>query len=117
MHGSRSVSVHSPGGAFWSIALHAPSTDPRELAKAALAALKAEYQDSEAEPARDRFGEQSVAGYDFSFFCLDFVNTAMIRGFRTPTATCLLLCQAEDREFEEIGPVFRAITASLLAPQ
>ena len=37
--GARSATVRSPGGAFWSITLHAPATDPRELSRAALAVL------------------------------------------------------------------------------
>jgi hypothetical protein len=116
LHGNRSVTVQSPGGAFWSIALHSPAADPQELANAALAALQAEYPESEAEPVVEQMGPQSIAGYDIRFFYLDFVNTAVVRGFRTPTASCLVLCQAEDREFEELGAVFRAITTSLLVP-
>jgi len=113
--GSPSVTVQSPGGAFWSLAIHSPTTDPGELAEAALTALQAEYQDSEAEPVTERINGRAIDGFDFHFFYLDFVNTALIRGFRTDTACCLLLCQAEDREFEELGAVFRAITTSLLS--
>lgn len=116
LHGNQSVTVQSPGGAFWSIALHPPTTDPDELASAALEALQAEYPQSEVETVTDRLADQMIGGYDFHFFYLDFVNTALIRGFRTPSASCLVLCQAEDREFVELGPVFRAITTSLLIP-
>lgn len=115
LSGNRSVSVYSPGGAFWTIVLHGATTDPHELAVQALETLKAEYRDAEAEEVSERIGEQSISGYDLSFFYLDFTNTALIRGFRTAAATCLVLCQAEDREFEQVGPVFRAITTSLLA--
>ncbi|MEX0677775.1 MAG: hypothetical protein WD063_11910 [Pirellulales bacterium] len=114
LEGNRSVSVYSPGGAFWSIALHATSTDPGELASTALATLKREYQDAESAEVSEKIGGQSISGYDLHFFYLDLTNTALIRGFRTATASCLVLCQAEDREFEHIGPVFRAITTSLL---
>jgi hypothetical protein len=113
--GIPSVTVQSPGGAFWSLAIHSPETDPDELAQAALKALKAEYQDSEAEAVTERIAGQTIDGYDFHFFYLDFVNTAVVRGFRTPKASCLVLCQAEDREFNELAVVFRAITTSLLS--
>jgi hypothetical protein len=116
LHGNRSVTVHSPGGAFWSITLHARATDPDELARAALEALRSEYPESESESIQEQVAGQSIAGYDFRFFYLDFVNTALIRGFRTPEASCLVLCQAEDREFDDLGPVFLAITTSLLSP-
>jgi hypothetical protein len=117
LSGNRSVSVYSPGGAFWTIVLHGAGADPRELAAQALAALKAEYADAEAEAVTEQIGGQAICGYDLSFFYLDFTNTALVRGFRTAGASCLVLCQAEDREFEQAGPVFRAITTSLLAKE
>jgi len=113
--GNQSVTVYSPGAAFWSIALHPASADPRELAVEALNALKAEYQGAEAEPASEEIGDEQIAGYDVNFFYLDLTNTAQIRAFRSGDATCLVLCQAEDREFEQVQAVFRAITTSLLA--
>ncbi len=115
LHGNQSVSVYSPQGAFWSIALHPAAADPGELAVAALRTLKAEYEDTEAEVASEQIGGRPLSGYDLNFFYLDFTNTALIRSFRTPEATCLVLCQAEDREFEALAPVFRAITTSLLS--
>lgn len=117
LEGNRSVSVYSPGGAFWSIVLHPKGTDPGDLAAMALATLKEEYADSEAEPVSEQVGGQSIRGYDLNFFYLDLTNTALIRGFRTATASCLILCQAEDREFEDLAAVFRAITTSLLVPE
>jgi hypothetical protein len=115
LEGNRSVSVYSPGGAFWSVALHPPSTDPAQLTTAALEALKSEYADSESEAVSEQVSGRTLEGYDLNFFYLDLTNTALIRGFRTPTASCLLLCQAEDREFDELAPVFRAITTSLVS--
>ena len=35
LHGDQSVTVYSPGGAFWSIVLHPRSTDPAELLRMA----------------------------------------------------------------------------------
>jgi hypothetical protein len=112
---SFAVTVYSPRGAFWSIVAHPASSDPKALATAALKTLQTEYPDSEAEPVAEQIGGQTIDGYDLSFFYLDFTNTALIRGFRTASASCLVLCQAEDREFVELAPVFRAITTSLLA--
>jgi hypothetical protein len=114
LEGNRSVSVISPGGAFWSIVLHEADTDLNELAATAVATLKEEYADSEAHVVSEQIGGRELAGYDLNFFCLDLTNTALIRSFRTATASCLVLCQAEDREFKELAAVFRAITTSLL---
>ncbi len=112
--GNNSVTVYSPGGAFWSVVLHDRSADPKELAAEALNALKAEYEGSEAEPASEEVAGQELRGYDVNFFYLDLTNTALIRSFRTTDAACLILCQAEDRELVTAEPVFRAMTTSLL---
>ncbi|MFZ5832607.1 MAG: hypothetical protein ACOY3P_21170, partial [Planctomycetota bacterium] len=40
---SGAVTVYSPGGAFWSVALHPWSTDPIRLAKSAVEAMQQEY--------------------------------------------------------------------------
>jgi hypothetical protein len=115
LHGNSSVTVQSPGGAFWSVVLHPPTTDPAKLAATALAALKEEYVDSEAEPVHEQFGDQTLNGYDMNFFYLDLTSTATIRCFRTADATYLILCQAEDLEYVALSQVFRAITTSFLA--
>ncbi len=113
--GNRSVTVYSPGGAFWSIALYEPQVDLNALTIEAMQSLKTEYEGAEAEPAADEVGEYSLKGYNVYFFYLDLTNTALIRGVCLPGVTCLVLCQAEDREMETAGPVFRAITTSLLS--
>ena len=58
-------------------------------------------------------GEELV-GYDLNFYCLDLTNTAQIRAFRRNEKIYLVLFQAEDREYEHIEPVFRAMTRSLV---
>lgn len=112
--GNRSVSVSSPGGAFWSIVVYALDTDLDQLAATALEALKTEYDGVESEAVNEQIAGQEVSGYDANFFYLDLTNTALIRGVRVPGANCLVLCQAEDRELQQIDGVFRAITTSLL---
>jgi hypothetical protein len=112
--GESSVTVYSPGGAFWSINVHAREVAPKDLVEAALKAMRQEYDELDAERVRERAAGQDLVGYDLNFYCLDLTNTALVRAVRTADATFLILCQAEDREFAEVGPVFRAITASLL---
>lgn len=113
--GRRSVTVYSPGGAFWSVAAHPRSADPAELAKAAVEAMKQEYGGLEAEETREALAGRELIGYDLNFYYLDLTNTAQIRCLRTERTTFTVFCQAEDREFDRIEPVFRAMTASLLS--
>ena len=112
--GQKSVTVYSPGGAFWSISVHPRSVDPATLAKAAVDAMKADYEELEIEETRETMAGREMIGYDLNFFYLDFTNTATIRCIRTDQATYTIWCQAEDREFERIRGVFHAITTSFL---
>jgi hypothetical protein len=112
--GECSVTVYSPAGAFWAVSLHAPDTVPKDLVKAATHALRETYPDLDFESATETMHGVETAGADLNFYCLDLTNTALVRAFRAPRFNCLVLCQAEDREFEEVGPVFRAMTQTLL---
>ncbi|HVW36950.1 MAG TPA: hypothetical protein VHB99_06580, partial [Pirellulales bacterium] len=68
-----------------------------------------------AEAVVETIAGQELLGWDMNFYCLDLTNTAQVRGFGTDEATYLIFCQADDREFEEVEPVFAAITRSLLS--
>lgn len=108
------VVVSSPHTAFWHLTKYAGDAELEPLFDEALAALRTEYQDMETEPADDELEGYQLLGFDVSFICLDLTNTCWLRGFQTDDATYLLLCQAEDREFAQIAPVFQAMLASLL---
>ncbi len=112
--GRESVTVYSPGGAFWTVSIHRGSTEPDRLARAAVQAMRDEYKEIESEPARQILGGRELVGYDLCFYYLDLVNTACVRCFRTPVAAYAVFCQAEDREFAQMERVFEAITTSLL---
>ena len=113
--GRKSVTVYSPGGAFWSVSVHPCSADPAELAKAAVDAMKQEYQELDAEEAREVLAGRDLIGYDMNFYYLDLTNTAQIRCLRTDRTTFSIFCQAEDREFERVRAVFQAMATSLLS--
>ena len=109
------VVVSSPGTAFWHLSQYPPGAELELLFDEALSALRAEYEGMEVElSSNENIKGFHIAGYDVSFFLLDLTNTCWLRGFVTPEATYLLLCQAEDKEFAEVSPVFRAMLASVL---
>jgi hypothetical protein len=112
--GKRSVTVSSPGGAFWSVSIYPQSADPVRLAKAVLHTMRDEYEDLESEETQEKISGRGLVGYDLSFFFMDFTNTARVRCVRTDEATYAIFCQAEDHEFEQIARVFLAMTTSLL---
>ena len=115
LEGNNSVSVYSPDGAFWSIVFHGGGVSPKELAAQALKVMKKEYEQLDAEIVQETVAGHDLTGYDLNFYCLDLTNTALIRAFSTPSTAYLILCQADDREFDDVEGVFRAITASCLA--
>ena len=113
--GRQSVTVYSPGGAFWCVAMHPRSIDPLELAGTIVAAVREEYAEIEVKEVRETLAGHEMVGYDLNFYCLDFTNSAQVRSLRMGETTYGILCQAEDREFERVQAVFRAITSSLLS--
>jgi hypothetical protein len=115
MAGRKSVTVYSPGGAFWSVSVHPPTADPGQLARAAVDAMRAEYPEIEAENASDTIAGRAMTGFDLCFYYLDLTSTASVRCLRTDRATYVVFSQAEDREFRQLELVFRAMTTSLLA--
>lgn len=109
------VTVHSPDGGFWSVSGHAAGGPPDALARAVLAQMREEYRDLDAEPGADEVAGHVLPGYDMNFYCLDLTNTARVRTLTTPHVIYLVFCQAEDREWEKIAPVFAAMTATFVA--
>ena len=75
-----SVTVYSPGGAFWTVTVHPQNSNPVKLAAAAVKAMKEEYEGVEVEDAQDTCLDRELIGYDFSFIYLDLINTAQIQG-------------------------------------
>jgi len=112
--GQKSVTVYSPGGAFWTISVDPAGTDPAKLARAAVDAMKQEYEELDVEQTRETIAGREMIGYDLSFYYLDLTNTASVRCLRNDRATYTVFCQAEDREFDQLSKVFLAMTTSFL---
>lgn len=112
--GQSAVTIFSPGGAFWSVAMHTGPSAPARMAQAALDAMRKEYDDLEVEPVSETVAGQELIGFDLNFFYLDLTNTAAIRSLRIDGVTYTIFFQAEDREYRDIGLVFAAMTLSLL---
>lgn len=112
--GRKSVTVYSPGGAFWSIAIHPAKADPAKLAATVVEAMKKEYAGIEVDELRETLAGHELTGYELAFFYLDLTNTAQVHGLHTALATYIIYYQAEDREYAKLQDVFRAMTVSFL---
>jgi len=112
--GRAAITVYSPEGAFWSVSAHAPGGDPAELSQAVVGQMREEYRDLDSEAATEMVSGRNLPGYDLNFYCLDLTNTAAVRTLETVDAIYLFFCQAEDREWDRIAHVFRAMTTSFI---
>jgi hypothetical protein len=107
------VSLHSPGTAFLMVCLREDMPEPDCLADAALATLREDYPDLEADDCVGPFAGQPAVGHDIRFFSLDLTNTCWTRSFYSNQGTILVLCQTNDLEMDDHEPVLRAICASM----
>jgi hypothetical protein len=87
--------------------------DAEGMAETALAAMRDDYPDLEAEGRVDSLAGRPAIGYDIRFFSFDLTNTCWIRSFYCSRGTVVVMCQVNDLEVEKNEPVLRAICASL----
>ena len=76
--GGNSVTVYSPGGSFWSVAVHPGYANPAQLATSAMDAMKEEYDELEIEDAHETVTGHELVGHNLSFYYLDLTSTAYI---------------------------------------
>lgn len=109
------VTLQSPTSGFWSLSRYVDEVSAVDLVDEAVATMRGEYDDVETELMHEQFSDHESIGVEMHFYCLDLLVVSQIRGIVIDEATYLLFCQAEDREFEELEIIFRAVTTSLLA--
>jgi hypothetical protein len=109
-----SVTVYSPGGAFWSLSIYPPNNSVTDLAAEVMRAMRSEYDNLDVATVSEGVEGQDLVGYDLNFIYLDLTNTAAVRALATGRATYVIYYQSEDRELANIKAVFDAMTASFL---
>ncbi len=107
------VSLQSPDTAFLMICYRDDQPDHGDVAATALAALKDEYDELEADDCVDSVAGQPAVGHDIRFFSFDLTNTCWTRSFYSAQGTVLVMCQVNDLELEKNEPILRAICKSL----
>jgi hypothetical protein len=112
--GQHSISVHAPSGAFWSVTVHDRRIVPDDLIAQVNTILSKEYEEFEARPVTETIGPAEAIGFDMHFFCGHALVSARSRVLHRGEQTVLILCQAEDTEFDQLAMVFQAITFSML---
>ena len=83
--GRQSVTVYSPGGAFWSVAIQ-PAGRSGHAGRGGCRHHEAGIRRAaEAVPAEETVAGHELTGYDLAFYCLDLTNTALVRSLRNLT--------------------------------
>ena len=111
---SQMVTVYSPGGGFWAVSRHTRLADTKELAHAAVDAIRGEYAESEVEEVNETLAGHELVGFDISFYYADLINSASVRALRADRSTFTIFYQAEDREFGKLLDVFQAMGTNFL---
>jgi hypothetical protein len=107
------VSLQSPDSAFLMLSVNEEMPSIERVAETALAALREEYPDLEADDCIDSLAGQPAVGHDIRFFSLDLTNSCWTRSFYSARGTVLVLYQMSDLELDQYEPIVRAICASL----
>lgn len=108
-----SITVSSPATAFWTVSLFRGCPEPDDIVAAVVDAFHEEYAEMDEYPSQSRVCRQPTVGRDIDFFCLELLNMASVRAFRTREFTVLVLSQLTEAEREGTGPVLERITRSL----
>ena len=108
-----SITVSSPLTAFWTVSLFPDRPEPADIVAAALDAFHEEYDELDDYPAKVRLCRSPTVARDIDFVCLELLNIAGVRAFRTRDFTVLVLFQMTEGERAEIGPLLDRITRSL----
>ncbi len=112
----RTLSFESPNGGTWELMLYSHERDLEDLTDEALAVMREEYDQLETTICKTSFGDVDAEGHDIYFYHLDLLIRCRIVAAPFGEQTVLLLLQAEDRDFDELEPVFQAMATTLLNP-
>ena len=111
-----SITVSSPGTAFWTVSLFPNCPEPDDIVAAVLDAFHDEYSEMDEYPSQVRICKRPTVARDIDFVCLELLNMAGVRAFRARDFTVLVLYQLTEGEREQSGPVLERITRSLACP-
>lgn len=112
----RTLSFQSPNGGTWELMLYRDHRDLDDLTDEALAVMREEYDQLETTPYKTVFGDVDAKGHEIYFYHLDLLIRCRIVAAPFGDQTVLLLLQAEDRDFDDLEPVFQAMATTLLNP-
>ncbi len=112
--GIAGFTIESPEAAFFSLVRYPWTCAPREVLENAIPAMQSEYDQFEVNPMEAHLGIADSRAVEANFYCLDFLVTSKLVAFTIRPFTYLVQMQAEDRSFEKLDLVFRAMLSTIL---
>lgn len=114
------ISVDSPEGSFWALAIYPKEVNLDDAAKKILSELHAEYDGLEEEEITRYVADYVLKGYEMNFFYLDLTSTAQALKFEDERRGYVVFWQTCDRlalTDEELSrvDVFEAMTHTLVS--
>lgn len=107
------ITVTSPETSFWSVTILPRRPAPEEVIESAIGALRDEYDEIDIYPSEVELCHRTSVARDLEFVCLELLNSAYLRAFRTSRFTALVYYQGTDQELEQMRDSLEAISASL----
>lgn len=107
------ITVSSPGTAFWTMSLFSGCPEPEDVIAAVLDAFHEEYTELDEYQAKVQLCKRPTVARDIDFVCLELLNSARARAFRTTECTVMVLYQWTEGEREDFEPILERITRSL----
>ena len=106
--------LESPGAAFFSISRFSAEPPPEEVLQQACKAILKEYRECEVEPVDNDLTIEDCSSVEINFFLMDMLVSGRLRAFNTDGFTYLIEQQAEDRQYEQLEPVFEAMLQTVI---
>ena len=105
--------IESPDAAFFSLVRYPWTCAPREVLEKAIPAMESEYEQFETHPMDAKLGIADARSMEIHFYCLDLLVTSQLIAFTIRPYTYLVQLQAEDRAFDQLQLVFRAMLTTI----
>ena len=109
----RTISVTSEDGAFWSAAFYLTDQPLKQLQHEYIETLEQEYDEVEIDDIEFKLADETILATDLQFYCLDFLVHSRLIATTVGRYNVLISWQAEDRDFDSLEAVFKAMTFSL----
>lgn len=109
-----SVTAESPDSAFFAINRYRDSRGPQQVLDEAVQAMKSDYDEVEMEDASMEINKQIYPAQLIRFYYLDLLVTCHFIAIQNGKETLLIHSQAEDRDFDRLQMVFKAMSQTLI---